>query len=101
MILIKIVWFAYPTVDQLQLQQQITNSKGDTLDPLTACRILHRVAPSAQPPSNNYNILQLSQYSAENKCNKTQIEKNYTHSDVDGEFRGQYDWDQTHAISVK
>ena len=37
-----------------------------------------------QPPSNNYNILQLSQYPAENKCNKTQIETNYTHSDIDG-----------------
>jgi hypothetical protein len=35
-------------------------------------------------------IFQLSQYPAENKCNKTPTEKNYTHSYVDSEFRGQY-----------
>ena len=58
--------FAYPTVDESQQQQPITNSKGDIQRPHTARSILHPVTPSdnAQPPSNNYNILQLSQYPA-------------------------------------
>ena len=78
----------YATTTTTNHQQQ----RRHPMSPHCTQRILHQVTPSdnAQPPSNNYNILQLSQYPAENKSNKTPTKKNYTHSNVDGKFRGQY-----------
>ena len=53
---------------------------------------------NAQPPTTNHKKCpQLPQHPAVNKCINNPTEKNYAHSNVEGELNNLKDWERKHA----